>query len=202
MTFGSKSVLLFASILLGSFLALNINQANGQAARVITAIRSSTLQTQSATTLSEKVETVPEGAEKASDEPGAEASTKKKKESPEDKLVTLLMKAKFERTPKAILDAWSYREPKDKAEKKAEGKVRSATVANSFDALTVLKFDEAPKFKPNDVIKIKVGEEDKGESKVLSVDGKKVVAQFVLPKAKAPGETKTETKTETPFIQN
>ena len=43
--------------------------------------------------------------------PGAK-KPKAKKESPEDALVKLLTGANYQRTPKAIFDAWSYREPK------------------------------------------------------------------------------------------
>jgi hypothetical protein len=122
-------------------------------------------------------------AEGRSQSPGAAAEDSENpeapQESPEDALVKLLVGAQYQRTPKAILDAWSYQEPDPKKKDGLVGpQFLSAEVVNAFESLVVFKLSEDPKYKTGDTITVKCGETGIGEFNVLSVDGKKVVTKF------------------------
>ncbi len=135
--------------------------------------------------------------ESSQSESGDEAAAAKKSEtetegeSPEQSLVKQLLEAKFDRTTQAVLKAWSLREPDSNKEKTM---ALSATIANVYEGIVVLRFDEPPKFNPQDKLVIHHEELDVGQASVLSVDGKSVVAKFTLPKK--PGEAAAEARPE------
>jgi hypothetical protein len=103
------------------------------------------------------------------------------KESPEDALVNLLVAAQYQRTTKAILEAWSQNDQEDKKEEEATPDSVGASVVNAFESLVVFELNEKSKFKAGDVISATLGEKSVGRFNVLSVDGKKVATKFVPP---------------------
>ena len=176
--------------LLFTFIANCPAPAEGQA--VVQGVRMSP-----ATPVQQAAPTTPVAPSQATPGTPDAATAEAKEESPEDKLVTALLAAKFDRTTQAVLKAWSQQKKKEKKAKEEEKKQATATVANYFDGLAVLAFEEKPKFKAKDPIVITLGEQTV-EATILNIDDKKVVAQFAKPKPekKAPAKDTTSEKSQ------
>ncbi len=130
-------------------------------------------------------------------EPDRTEKAAEKKESPEDALLKLLLAANYERTPKAILEAWSFKEPKPKKNTDSEeGGPLGADVVNAFETLVVFKLESDSKLKTKDEILVKNGDAEVGTFNILSIDGKKVVTKFKPPAEQEASEETVEQKDE------
>ncbi len=98
-------------------------------------------------------------------------------ETPESKLLQLLLAANLERTPQAVLKAWSDVKPESNANSNDDQGI-PATVANAYESVVVLEFGKASSFKTNDVLVLRHGQSEIGTATVLSVDDKTVVTKL------------------------
>ena len=106
------------------------------------------------------------------------------KETPAQKKLKLLLAAKFDRTAPAVLKAWSYQESADDEKKAAPQQRWSGKIVNAYESFVVFELDSDAKLKIGDVIEIRRDDKELGNAKVLSVDGKKVIANLVPLKEK------------------
>ena len=132
------------------------------------------------------------------EESAAQASGKKAKPEAKERL-ELLMKYKFDRTPKGILEAWSADKVKQKKKKTNEDKKDpiKAEVTNSHKDFIFLQLkDEKSSFKKDQVIRVLDDQENVlGQIKILTIDGKEISARTekVEPK-KEDGKDETKSK--------
>ena len=113
----------------------------------------------------------------------------------------LLMKHKFDRTPKGILEAWSSDKVKKKKKKAKDDEKKPviAEVTNAFKDFVFLKLtDKEAKFKKDQVVRILNDKQEViGEIKILTIDEQELSARIQKPAAeksdeKADDKTKTE----------
>ena len=114
------------------------------------------------------------------EKPAAEASGKKAKPEAKERL-ELLMKHKFDRTPKGILEAWSSDKVKKKKKKKAKDEKDpiTAEVTNAFKDFVFLQLkDEKSPFKKDQILNV-LDDEKKviGKIKILTIEGKEISAK-------------------------
>lgn len=124
------------------------------------------------------------GAPDAKPEDGKEA---REKESPDKKLLELLLAAKFDRTTESVLKAWSHR-PAEKKARKPEAstpKSWSGKVVNVYEGLVVFEIQAETGLKENDTIVLMHEDAEIGRATVLTADGKKVVANLIQADEKA-----------------
>ena len=124
-----------------------------------------------------------------------EAKKPAAKVKPEKKeRLELLMKHKFDRTPKGILEAWSSDKVKKKKKKAKDDEKKPviAEVTNAFKDFVFLKLtDKEAKFKKDQVVRIlNEKQEVVGEIKILTIDDLELSARVQKPAAE-----KTEDKT-------
>ena len=125
----------------------------------------------------------------------AAAAAQPTEKSPEDKKVELLLKEKFDRTTPAVLKAWSTKPEKKETKEAKKEKPATAIVKNAFEGLAVFQLDEKPKFKANQIVQVTIDGESCGKWKLLSVEGKKVSAQFIEKKKAIPAANAAKTVT-------
>ena len=100
--------------------------------------------------------------------------------NPNAKLVELLTSASFDRTPQAILEAWSYQpEPEGSAEEKAKIVSIDATAINSFEGIVVFKLESDSALQPNQRLTFSHDDMNVGKGTVLSATNKKLVVQLL-----------------------
>lgn len=120
------------------------------------------------------------------EEAGAEASessedgsAEEAEASPEDKLLKQLLAAKFNRTPQAILEAWSYQEPQDDDDKDSRPEVAKGKVGNFFRSLLVVDFESKITLEADQQVTVEAKGELAGTLKIISVDGRSITGKFV-----------------------
>ena len=129
-----------------------------------------------------------------------EAKKPAAKVKPEKKeRLELLMKHKFDRTPKGILEAWSSDKVKKKKKKAKDDEKKPviAEVTNAFKDFLFLKLtDKEAKFKKDQVVRILNDKQEiVGEIKILTIDEQELSARIQKPKTEEDGsETEGETK--------
>lgn len=111
--------------------------------------------------------------------PAGMPATNNEPTTPEEQLVELLMAAKFERTPQAVLKAWSFREDKPNGSSKKDAKRKSAKIVNAYEAIVVMNFEQPPEFKVNDLLGVMQDNAEVGNAKVLSIEKNSVVAKLL-----------------------
>lgn len=125
--------------------------------------------------------------------PAAKAKPEKKER------LELLMKQKFDRTPKGILEAWSADKVKKKKKKAKDDDKKPviAEVTNAFKDFVFLKLtDKEAKFKKDQVVRILNDKQEVvGEIKILTIDEQELSARIQKP-AEAPSDDKADEKTE------
>ena len=116
---------------------------------------------------------------------GDEATEQAEEETPEEKLVKLLLEAKFDRTTQSVLKAWSHREADNKTKTPKEPETYNAKVANAYGSVVVLNLAKNSKLKPKNVVVIKRDGIELARANILSVDETTVIAKFVPAKKKS-----------------
>ena len=116
----------------------------------------------------------------APQEPEAKAAGKKAKPEAKERL-ELLMKYKFDRTPKGILEAWSADKVKKKKKKKEEDEKEpiTAEVTNLHKDFVFLQLkDEKSPFKKDQIVNV-LDDQQKiiGKIKILTIEGKEISAK-------------------------
>ncbi|MDB2687610.1 hypothetical protein N9Y42_10410, partial [Mariniblastus sp.] len=135
--------------------------------------------------------------EPAQPQPAAQPGQKAKPEAKER--LELLMKHKFDRTPKGILEAWSADKVKKKKKKKEEDEKEpiTAEVTNAFKDFVFLQLkDEQSAFKKDQILNV-LDDKQKiiGKIKILTIDGKEISARTeALEPEKKEGEEKAKSK--------
>ena len=117
-----------------------------------------------------------------------EAKKPAAKVKPEKKeRLELLMKHKFDRTPKGILEAWSSDKVKKKKKKAKDDEKKPviAEVTNAFKDFVFLKLtDKEVKFKKDQVVRILNDKQEViGEIKILTIDDQELSARIQKPAA-------------------
>lgn len=120
------------------------------------------------------------------------ATPAEKQGSPDDKKLELLLAAKYERTPEAILKAWSYRAT-DPLESRTVAQPASGKIVNLWQSIVAIECEAPFVGAVNDVVEITRAGHD-GQSApatVLNIDGKNLVLKWVLKTSVAaePGST-------------
>lgn len=109
-------------------------------------------------------------------------------------LVDVLIATKIERTPQAILKAWSHRESDSKLDTSVT--VRDAfagTVVNRFESIMVLEVEDSKGLKAGNEVELSQDEAAVALAKVLSVEGKRIVVSL---KTKGGGQANDESDSE------
>ena len=135
------------------------------------------------------------------EEPAAKQDGKKAKPEAKERL-ELLMKHKFDRTPKGILEAWSADKVKKKKKKKSEDEKEpiTAEVTNLHKDFVFLQLkDEKSPFKKDQIVNV-LDDEQKiiGKIKILTIEGKEISAKTEkMEPVKKAGEDKSKSDDKT-----
>ncbi|MEM9942418.1 MAG: hypothetical protein AAF939_12705 [Planctomycetota bacterium] len=124
------------------------------------------------------------------------AAAAEPEESPEDKLVQLLLEAKFERTTQNMLKAWSYQDPESKSKSETEPKKYSVQVENVLGQILVLTSESETEIEADSKVTLLQGASSI-TAEVVSVDGTTLVVKkltVVSPQADRESNEKPEPK--------